>query len=236
MKLNIKEVTKTNIKFTLTSNVSFANSLRRILLGEVPGTAIDVVEIRENNSVLPDEMLAHRLGLVPIFFSGTLKPKGLCNCDSFCDECSISLQLKKVNETDFPISVTGQDLFTDRPGISIHNTLLLKLGPKQKLNVTCIAITDSPKKHVKYCPVTCVTFNYDPRNKTRETHLWEEKDVKLEWPTINQSDEVEWNEICEVEMNVECVEGMGHPKDILLKALEIYKMKMVNILDDITSF
>lgn len=235
MKITIKEITKTNIKFTLNSNVSFANSLRRILLGEIPGTAIDVVEIRENSSVLPDEMLAHRLGLVPLLYSGSLTPKSLCSCDSFCDECSIKFHLRKLNDTDSPISVTGQDLYTDRPGISVHNTLLLKLGPRQKLDITCIAITDSPKKHVKYCPVTSISFNYDPRNKTRETHLWEEKDVKIEWPSINQSEEVEWDEVKEVEMNVECVEGMGKPKDILQQAIEIYKLKMTNILDEVTS-
>jgi DNA-directed RNA polymerases I and III subunit RPAC1 len=43
-----------------------ANALRRILLSEVPTVAIETVFVHDNSSVMPDEMLAHRLGLVPL--------------------------------------------------------------------------------------------------------------------------------------------------------------------------
>ncbi|OSX70608.1 hypothetical protein BU14_0711s0005 [Porphyra umbilicalis] len=43
-----------------------ANALRRILLAEVPSVAIERVLIRNNTSIVHDEMLAHRLGLVPL--------------------------------------------------------------------------------------------------------------------------------------------------------------------------
>lgn len=47
-------------------DVSFANALRRIMLSEVPTMAIERVYIEENTGVMHDEVLAHRLGLVPI--------------------------------------------------------------------------------------------------------------------------------------------------------------------------
>ena len=43
-----------------------ANALRRILLAEVPSLAIEKVVIFQNTSIVQDEVLAHRLGLIPI--------------------------------------------------------------------------------------------------------------------------------------------------------------------------
>ena len=48
-------------------DASVANALRRIMIGEVPTMAIENVYIYNNTSVMHDEILAHRLGLIPIF-------------------------------------------------------------------------------------------------------------------------------------------------------------------------
>jgi DNA-directed RNA polymerase I and III subunit RPAC1 len=47
-------------------DVSIANALRRILLAEVPTIAIENVWISVNHSIVQDEVLAHRIGLIPI--------------------------------------------------------------------------------------------------------------------------------------------------------------------------
>ena len=47
---------------------SHANALRRTLLSSVPSVAIDIVGMLNNTGVMPDEVLCHRLGLVPINF------------------------------------------------------------------------------------------------------------------------------------------------------------------------
>ena len=47
-------------------DVSFVNSLRRILLSEIPTVAIETVYMWNNTSIIHDEVLAHRLGLIPI--------------------------------------------------------------------------------------------------------------------------------------------------------------------------
>ena len=46
--------------------IQYANALRRICLNGVPIFAIDTVDILENTSIMPDEALAHRLGLIPL--------------------------------------------------------------------------------------------------------------------------------------------------------------------------
>ena len=65
--LNILEEKDDELVFELIGcDVSFANALRRILLAEVPTVALEYVYIINNTSLLHDEVLAHRLGLVPL--------------------------------------------------------------------------------------------------------------------------------------------------------------------------
>ena len=45
---------------------SIANALRRIMLSEIPTMAIEKVDMYMNTSIIPDEILSHRLGLIPI--------------------------------------------------------------------------------------------------------------------------------------------------------------------------
>ena len=47
-------------------DVSFANALRRILIAEVPTVALETVYMWNNTSLIHDEVLSHRLGLVPL--------------------------------------------------------------------------------------------------------------------------------------------------------------------------
>lgn len=47
-------------------DASVANAFRRILLAEIPTLAIEEVFIFNNTSIIQDEVLAHRLGLIPL--------------------------------------------------------------------------------------------------------------------------------------------------------------------------
>jgi DNA-directed RNA polymerase II subunit RPB3 len=66
-KVKVTSIAPHEIKFILSdTDTSMANTLRRIMIAEVPTLAIDLVEFHENSTVLNDEYIAHRLGLIPI--------------------------------------------------------------------------------------------------------------------------------------------------------------------------
>ncbi|KAK9788978.1 putative DNA-directed RNA polymerase [Seiridium cardinale] len=50
-------------------DASIANAFRRILISEIPTLAIETVFVNNNTGVIQDEVLAHRLGLIP--FTGS---------------------------------------------------------------------------------------------------------------------------------------------------------------------
>ncbi|RLI15858.1 DNA-directed RNA polymerase subunit D, partial [Candidatus Bathyarchaeota archaeon] len=75
MEINLKELNGKLEVILKETTPSFANALRRIMTSEIPITAIEEVYIKENNSALQDEILAHRLGLIPVKGSGTVKLK-----------------------------------------------------------------------------------------------------------------------------------------------------------------
>jgi len=47
-------------------SLHYANALRRICLNGIPIFAIDTVDVIENSSVIPDEGIAHTLGMIPL--------------------------------------------------------------------------------------------------------------------------------------------------------------------------
>jgi DNA-directed RNA polymerases I and III subunit RPAC1 len=67
LKIEIQHLSDLELEFDLVGiDASIANAFRRILLAEVPTMAIETVYVFNNTSVIQDEVLAHRLGLVPI--------------------------------------------------------------------------------------------------------------------------------------------------------------------------
>jgi len=63
----METITKTPEMITVVSdiNVSLANAIRRSV-NEVPVLAIDEADVYKNDSALYDEVIAHRLGLIPL--------------------------------------------------------------------------------------------------------------------------------------------------------------------------
>jgi DNA-directed RNA polymerase II subunit RPB3 len=176
-------------------DLAFANSLRRVMLAEVPTIAIDLVEVESNTSVLPDEFLAHRLGLVPLSARNVddVRYSRDCDCDQYCEWCSVVLTLNARCTGDEIMHVYSRDLIVspNRPNEQVGNpvvrdpagkgVLIAKLSKGQEIKMKCIAKKGIAKEHAKWAPTAAVGFEYDPNNNLRHLDYWYEEDAKAEW-------------------------------------------------------
>ena len=113
----ILEITPDKAKFVLDGcDVSFANALRRVLLSEVPTLAPHLVNVYENTSVLHDEFLAQRIGLIPFYSERVDKFEypWKCSCSSDntddCQVCKNYFRLQVHNKDDIAKEVTSLDI------------------------------------------------------------------------------------------------------------------------------
>jgi len=133
-------VQKTAQKFIvrIPADESFANAIRRSV-SEIPVLAIDEVEIFKNDSALYDEVLAHRLGLIP------LKTEKSMN-----DKTKIEFKLSKVG----PCTVYASDL--DGPVEIVYPKIPITLLEKdKKLELVATATLGKGIEHAKYLPGIC---------------------------------------------------------------------------------
>ncbi len=134
------------------SSASMMNALRRIAINEVPVMAIEDVEIRKNSSVLYDETIAHRLGLVPLTTdSESFSLPAECKCNGAgCARCQVKLTLS----CDEPGMVYSEELKSKDPKIkpAFGKIPIVKLIKGQKLEVEVTAVLGQGKEHAKWSP------------------------------------------------------------------------------------
>ena len=97
MDIKIIEEKDNSLRFLLKDvDHAYANALRRAMIAEVPAMAIEDVIMLENTSVLYDEVIAHRLGLIPLKtdLEAYVLPED-CDCKSElgCSKCRASFTL-----------------------------------------------------------------------------------------------------------------------------------------------
>lgn len=141
---------------------SFANSLRRAMIGEVQTLAIEQVKIYDNTSALFDEMLAHRLGLIPIRSDGiNLVPCSRCTCEGTgCAGCSVIFTMS----VEGPGMVYSRDLISQDPGIIPADPAIpiVKLVRDQKVVLEARAVVSSGREHAKWQPTTACGYKLYP--------------------------------------------------------------------------
>ncbi|MAG47396.1 DNA-directed RNA polymerase subunit D [archaeon] len=153
MEIKVVNKDKSNLSFTVDGIDSvFANTIRRISLVEVPTMAVDEVEFLKNSGALYDEIIAHRLGLVPLVSDiDSYNVKEDCKCKGKgCASCQTTLSL----DVKGPCTVYASDLKSKDPAIKaafpkMPITILLK---DQALKLIATAKLGNGKKHTKFSP------------------------------------------------------------------------------------
>ena len=162
MKAEILKKEKLKIKFVLDNvNSSFVNALRRTVITDIPTLAIEDVSISKNDSVLFDEIIAHRLGLIPIVTDlKTFVPPDACKCKGKgCAKCQVKFKLKAVG----PSVVYSEQLKSADPKIkpAFEKMPIVKLKEGQAVELEAVAVLGTGKEHTKWSAGT-LTFQRYP--------------------------------------------------------------------------
>ena len=150
-------------RFTLSgASQAFANAFRRAMIGEVPTLAIEDVRIYDNTSALFDEMLAHRLGLIPIKTDlSSYSTQEKCMCDGAgCPGCTVTYTLS----AEGPRMVSSSDLIpADPKAVPVYdNVPIVKLIKGQKLVLEAKAILNTGREHAKWQPTLVCGYKNHP--------------------------------------------------------------------------
>jgi DNA-directed RNA polymerase subunit D len=136
----------------------YVNAIRRISISEVPTLAIDDVVILENSSVMHDEAIAHRLGLVPLLtnLDRFVMPHE-CDCKSTlgCSKCRVLLVLDSEANEKTKIVTSGELVSEDERIKPVSKDIpIITLAPGQKLKFEAYARLGIGRDHAKWQPTS----------------------------------------------------------------------------------
>jgi len=194
--IDIVSLSSAEMEFDMVGvDAAIANSIRRILLAEVPTMAIEQVAIWNNTSIIQDEVLAHRLGLIPIKADPRLfeyKPKD-AETSSSDDTLKFSLKVKCTRNpgcadaTDPKVlfknhkvytdsiqwePIQGQDFLKEKDIGPVDKDILIStMRPGHELDLELYCVKGIGKDHAKFSPVATASYRLLPQIKLlREFH------------------------------------------------------------------
>lgn len=188
-KINIISHNNNDMEFDLIGIYpALANAFRRILISEVPSMAIEKVTIVQNKTILPDEILAHRFGLIPLKANPRLfqfrMPYDITGTDR--DTLNYELKVKcvknphrraghyKLEDMYLNYQVLSKDikwipfgdqklLYKEEDMGALHDDIVIvKMRPGQELHVKLTAVKGIGKDHAKFSPVGTASYRLHP--------------------------------------------------------------------------
>ena len=187
----IHEMTPEEMEFDMVGvNPAVANALRRVMIAEVPIVAVEKVYVNQNTSVMHDELLAHRIGLIPLmadpqrfeYFEGD--PTDLNTLVfKLKIECKYAPGMPKPGVTDPDLLYINHKVLSDHlewvpEGVqsSWTETIVAKGGiplvdlrPGQSIEIECHAQKGIGKDHAKFNPCCPASYRLMPVIELKES-------------------------------------------------------------------
>lgn len=187
MDIQILEEKDNTLRFILKgTSHAHANALRRAMMAEVPAMAIEDVIILENTSVLYDEVVAHRLGLIPLktdLDAFVLPEECDCKSELGCSKCRASFTLEAA-AVDEPVMVYSSDLKPESEVVPVSpNIPIVKLGAAQRLKLEVYAKLGRGLEHAKWQPTSACAYKYLPKIALNPENLANPEEVIRICPT-----------------------------------------------------
>jgi DNA-directed RNA polymerase subunit D len=187
LEVKVIEEKENTLRFLLSgTNHTYANALRRAMIAEVPAMAVEDVIIIENTSVLYDEVIAHRLGLIPLktdLDAYVLPEECDCKSELGCSRCRASFTLE-AEATGEPVMVYSSDLKPETDVTPVSGSIpIVKLGPAQRLRLELYARLGRGIEHAKWQPVSACAYKYFPKVTLNPDNLANPEEVIRVCPT-----------------------------------------------------
>ncbi|ABW98087.1 rpa5 (nucleomorph) [Hemiselmis andersenii] len=156
---------------------SFSNALRRILLSEISIFGIEKVFFYDNSSILNDEIIAHRLGMIPLFVSPHFIDYSVKKKTQNFLKIILNLRANHPNNFFKNISIYSKSLKWKKYGVLksffknvpvkpvFKDILIAKLNPGQKIECECESLIGIGNNHAKFSPVGSTFYKIFPKIK-----------------------------------------------------------------------
>lgn len=135
--------------FTICTDTSIANALRRTMISKVSTIAINTVSITENNSILNDEIISHRIGQIPIKRIKTSDTRFRIELEAECEK----------NSEDSKYVYSGDIVLPDEICVVNPKIIIVQLRPGEKIKLFGYTEIGCGEQHAKWSP--CCGTSYE---------------------------------------------------------------------------
>ena len=214
---SVVQPSKLVLNFTLTpSDVAYANTLRRVILTEVetigfraeilPNGLTSDVAITKNSTPMSNEMLSHRIGLLPIFVSNPLE----------WNPAEYSFKLDVTNTSPDPLDVKAADIQVfknrgpDEDPLQVPSTEFFQLDPitkdtsllavlkgaiinqeNERITFTAKATAGIGRENARFNPVSQCAYKYtldeNPERRKEFFNTWLQSHKKVDPATLESN-------------------------------------------------